>query len=480
MAIGSILLVIQALNAEIIMTGLWNTASVMAVHLYTQAQKKSIDQLTSVQNSLALRYNLEKMLEKHDDFSIYIISMRGFKSINERDGLEFGDQVLRLIAKKILQIFPYQNVYRYGGDEFAVVLKKAELNENRIHTLLDNLREKINIQNIDTVALDLVCARVDNGIFGSTSKELISSADFSISILKQTHGEPRYLYDPTVVQEIISNTKMIQQIKEAIDGRKFQICYQPMYCVKDHAFTQAEALVRMVDDTGGLISPASFIDIAEVTGLVVPMTFVILDIVCEDYRRILNLHGEDTLLHSISVNFPYHIFLSQNVEENVLSILEKYNIDPSRIKIEITERTFISEEKLTSQVMENMRKKGFVFELDDFGVDYSNMSTFLNLPMQIIKIDRSVLLSAMDSSDNMLFFQHLVRGIIATGRTIIIEGVEDQDQLDFVIKNGCEYIQGYVFSKPLKFNEFAEFIEPKPQRELLSNHNFDCRNEILL
>lgn len=467
MIIGGFVLIIQSMNSYVIMTGLCNTISIMAIHLYTQNQKKSVDQLTSVQNVVALRYNLEAFLKKEEEFSLYIISMRGFKSINERNGLEFGDNVLQMIAKQILHFIPYKSVYRYGGDEFAVLLKTEGKNERLIQGLLKYITRPINILNIDEVNLDVVCARVDNKLFGKSVKELISSADYSISILKQTHGEPRYLYDPTVVHDIIANTKMIRQIKEAIDNRKFKIYYQPMYSSKDKCFTQAEALVRMIDEDGKTMSPAEFIEIAENTGLITPMTFVILDIVCEDYRRLLDLHGIDVWLNSVSVNFPYNVFLTPGVEDHVMKILSKYDITPDRIKIEITERTFISNDQVTKDIMESMRRRGFVFELDDFGVDYSNMSTFLNLPMQIIKIDRSVLLSAMVSEKNKRFYQHLMQGIVATERIIIVEGVEDKEQLDFVLKHGCEYVQGYIFSKPLEFDKFSEFIKARNQTKYL-------------
>lgn len=467
MLLGAVLLSVQWVHSEVLMTGLYNTMSILAIHMYTQNKQKAVDQLTRAKNFVALRYSLGEKIRKEEDFSLYVFSLRGFKSINERNGLEFGDKVLQTVTRELLQFLPYDVVFRYGGDEFAVLLKKEPESEELVQGILEHLKNPFDIEHIDTIHLDVICARVDHKLFGNSIKELVSAVDFSLSLLKQTHGEPRYLYDTAVVQSIIAKTKMIQQIKDAIENRMFQLCYQPMYSIKDQRFTQAEALVRMQDGEGGLISPNAFIDIAETTGLVVPMTFVILDIVCDDYRKLLDIHGEDMLLQSISVNFPYHLFLSPNVEQSVMEILEKYNIPPKRIKIEITERTFISDDQLTKDVMNSMREKGFIFELDDFGVDYSNMSTFLNLPMQIIKIDRSVLLSAMEHENNMIFFRHLVEGIHATGRIIIVEGVEDEAQLDFILDSGCEYIQGYFFSKPLLFKPFSAFIQPEAQQILL-------------
>lgn len=472
MLIALVLLIFQSVFSETIMTGLCNTASILAFYLFTQNKRKSVDFLTGSNNDVALRHNLDDLISKDVDFSLYVISLRGFKSVNERNGLDFGDKVLKTFVSELMdfEFITYEDLYRYSGDEFAILLKNNDKNESNIQSVLTYFTKPLIIQDIDTVQLDLVCARVDNKLFGSSTKELISAIDFSTSILKESHGEPRYLYDTAVVKSIIEKTNMIQQIKNAIDNRMFQIYYQPMYSTKENCFSQAEALVRMKDGKGGIIPPSKFIDIAEITGLIVPMTFVILDIVCEDFSKLMSKYGDDILLKSISVNFPYHFFLTPNVEDVVLETISKHNLKPSQIKIEITERTFIANEEVIKKVMTNMSKLGFVFELDDFGVDYSNMSTFMNLPTHIIKIDRSVLLSVVNNENNMQFFKHLIIGIKATGRIIVIEGVEEKEQLDFVMLCECEYIQGYIFSKPLQFDDFENFILPNSQKELLSKH----------
>lgn len=470
MLIASVLLYLQSVFSTTIMTSLSNTTSVLALYLFTQNKRKTVDTLTNTNNVVALRRRVDELIQKNADFSIYVFSFRGFKSINERNGLDFGDAVLKTFSNELLdfEFINYDNLYRYSGDEFAILLHASDDNEKNIQSVITYFKKPFNIQDIDTVQLDLVCARVDNKLFGDSTKELISALDFSTSQLKLSHGEPRYLYDTAVVKSIIEKTNMIRQIKDAIDNRMFQIYYQPMYSTKDGAFTQAEALVRMKDGEGGLIPPYKFIDIAETTGLIVPMTSVILDIVCEDFRKLIENYGDDVSLKSIAVNFPYHFFLSPTVEDDVMAILNKHNLKPSHIKIEITERTFIANENVIKQVMERMRTLGFIFELDDFGVDYSNMSTFMNLPIQIIKIDRSVLLSAMDNESNMQFFQHLIIGINATGRIIVVEGVEEKTQLDFILSCECEFIQGYIFSKPLCFTDFMQFILPKSQKKLLA------------
>lgn len=465
----SIALILRSLYPETISTALMSNMNILAIHMFLINRQKSVNKLTGTNNFIALRYNMNSFIEKNEDFSLYIISLREFKTINQRNGFAFGDKVLKNISKKMFEFFEYEEIYRYRGDEFGILLKKNSTKHLLVEKFLNEIKKPMNIENIETVNLNVICVRVDSKTFGSTVDELISSIEYSISILKEPHCEKDYLYDKAIVKDIIKKSRMIQKIKHAIDNRMFQMCYQPMYSAKDKKFTQAEALVRMKDGKGGMIFPSEFIDIAEVTDLIIPMTYVILDIVCEDFRRLLDKYGDDLLLEAISVNFPYNIFLKNNMQDKVEETLKKYNLSPKHIKIEITERTLIAENNMLTETMNNMLDTGFTFELDDFGVDYSNVSTFLDLPLNIIKIDRSVLLSAMLSESNKSFFRHLTSGISATGRIIIVEGIEEKSQLDFVLSSNCQYVQGYIFSKPLLFNAFSIFIGEEAQEELLNS-----------
>ncbi|MFI3115498.1 MAG: GGDEF domain-containing phosphodiesterase [Clostridia bacterium] len=461
-------IMIRSVYPVVITTALMSNMNILAIHMFLINRKKSVNQLTGANNFLALRDNMNGYIKKDTDFSLYVISLRDFKTINKRNGFDFGDKSLKKVCKILFSTFNYEEVYRYRGEEFAILLQKDKKRDFLIHKALEKLEKPIDIDDIELINLNICCVRVDYKTFGMTVNELVTAAEYATSILKEPHCEKNYLYDTLVVKEIIEKGRMIQQIKSAIENRMFKMCYQPMYSVKEGKFTQAEALVRMTNAEGGIIYPSEFIDIAETTDLIIPMTYVILDIVCEDYRRLLDKYGDDLLLDAISVNFPYHIFLKINMEDKVSEILNKYNLLPKHIKIEITERTLISENSTMTQTMNSMLNTGFAFELDDFGVDYSNISTFLELPLNIIKIDRSVLLSAMCSENNKNFFKHLTSGISATGRIIIVEGVEDKDQLDFVFEANCEFVQGYIFSKPLFYKDFENFIEKDSQYKLIN------------
>lgn len=449
---------IQFRNPEFIMTGIFNTMGILSIHLYIQNVRKSSDHLTGLYNRMAFMRHLEMMVNKNEDFSLYVFTARGFKMVNERYGIEIGDKALMNVANLFINVFQDEEVYRYNGVEFAVVLSRdGDRNVKLIREIKFILSDPVVIDGHEIV-LDMVCARVDYKLFGTSVRELVSAADYTTSILKKSRGDVKYIYDPTVVKAIIEKNNLVRQLESAIANNLFEIHYQPIYSVEAKCFTQAEALVRMRNEHGRLIYPNSFIDVAEKTGLIIEMTYIILECVCRDMRKLLDRHGEHIPLEAISVNFPYLQFSALDMHEKVMEILKKYDIEPYRIKIEITERALIADAEMIKASMQDMDRDGFRFELDDFGVDYSNLLTFLKLPLHIVKLDRSLLLAAYETQQNKEFFQHIVAGINATDRTIVIEGVEEEEQLEFVLECGCSYVQGFYFSRPLPYEVFEDFL----------------------
>ncbi len=383
--------------------------------------------------------------------------MRNFKSVNERYGLETGDKLLRLVSENLSKKFSMFNIYRYSGDEFAILSKDlSEEYLKEVARVIDLLNSPISIDGLDMV-IDLIFVRVDYPTFSKNSKDLISAADYSVRTLKEKSGDSKYLYDISIMQKMSEKNLMTQKIKKALSNNSFVVHYQPIFSINKNMFSQAEALVRMLDDDK-LLYPNSFIELAEKTGLITKITYKVLDIVCSDLRRLLDNNQLGQQFESISVNFPYYQFTLPNMVEDVVAILNKYNIPPSMIKIEITERALISDSFGMKTVMKEMQEKGFVFELDDFGIKYSNMSVFFDLPLDIIKIDRSLILAATKSQENKNFFEHLILGIKATNKKIIVEGIEELEQKDLCVSCKCDYMQGYFFLKPTTINNILPFI----------------------
>ncbi len=454
---SSSITLLQFFMDDVILTGTIYTVSILVVHLYIQNVRKSADHLTGVNNRIALTHKINENIKRNDDFSLYIVSLRNFKSINERYGLEIGDKLLRLVSENLLKKFSVQHIYRYSGDEFAILSKDlSEEYFNRVAAVVDLLNHPTSIDGLDVI-LDLIFVRVDYPVFSRNSKDLISAADYSVRTLKDQSSGERYLYDISIIHTMSEQNLMIQKIKDALVNDEFTVHYQPIFSIGHNNFPQIEALVRMRDD-GKLLYPNSFINLAEKTGLITKITYAVLEVVCRDLRNLLDNKQLSPQFESVSVNFPYYQFTLPGMVEDVVAILSKYDIPSCMIKIEITERALISDISNMKTVMKEMQEKGFAFELDDFGAEYSNTSVFLDLPLDIIKIDRSLLLSAAKSQENRKFFEHLILGIKATNKKIIVEGIEEQEQKDLCVSCKCDYLQGYFYAKPTTIQEVLSFI----------------------
>ncbi len=454
-----VFLYIQFVSGNTIITGITHTACILSLHLHALNIKKDTDNMTGVYNRVHLINSLSVLTDKKDNFSLYVFSIRGMKTINERHGIDYGDRVLMRVAHIFTAHSSEDTAFRYSGDEFALLLDGRHRNHDAIIASLIQELDTPQLIDDDEIILDFIYTRVDYDLFGKNPRELISAVDYSISSLKDSTGSARYLYDTSVVKALIRRTGIVQQIKSAVDENAFEVHYQPIYCQQTGTFTQAEALVRMRDGEGYLVYPGDFIDLAVKTGLIVQITYLILDRVCEDLRHLLDNFPGRFPLEAISVNFPYLQFLDPEMPNKVRAILSRHQISPTMIKIEITEREMIADTASTRDIMLYMESLGFRFELDDFGMDYSNMSVVLDLPLESIKLDRSFLLAAFAQESNMQFFRHLVQGIAGIGANIICEGVETQEQLDFVRSCGCQYIQGYFFTKPLERELLQNFLD---------------------
>ncbi len=449
---------VQILVPTILFTGMGNTVVVLIIHLYIQNISKSTDNLTGILNRTSLTHRIDDYLYKKKEFSLYILSLRNFKIINKRHGLDIGDAVLQEVAQQLLGKFGLRNTFRYAGDEFAILLENNKLlDEPELVNMCNNFEQSKLMKN-KNINIEFICARVDYPVFGTTSKDLTLAADYSLKNLKENNTGDKWIHDFSVIEAMFNSYQTLERLKQAIDNNGFVVHYQPIYSGSLKSYVQAEALVRMKGDDGKLIFPGDFIEIAENTGIIVQITYIVLEIVCKDLRCLIDSNKLNIHFESVSINFPYLQFNSPSMVDDVMNILNKYNIPPKMIKIEITERMLISDTPHLKVAMDDMMARGFVFELDDFGVDYSNMSVFLELPLDIIKVDKSLLLSVLKSGENLSFFEYLVSGIKVKNRIVLVEGIEERSQYETCLEAGCELFQGYYFSKPVPFEIFRELI----------------------
>ena len=244
-------------------------------------------------------------------------------------------------------------------------------------------------------------------------------------------------------------------LDRAIKNNSIEMYYQPIYSVKENNFHSAEALARIIDPEYGLISPAVFIPAAESLGRIIPIGDTVLD----NVFRFISEHDMDSLgISFIELNLSVAQCMEKSLPDKILNLQNKYGVDPRRVSLEITETTF---EDISDVVVDNVEKltgMGYTFDLDDYGIGYSSIQRVNNIPLKLIKIDKSML-DETSSSNGRKILEHTIHMMQSIGKQIVVEGAETKEVVEYLKGINCDYIQGFYFSKPLPVDDYLSFLK---------------------
>jgi EAL domain-containing protein (putative c-di-GMP-specific phosphodiesterase class I) len=250
--------------------------------------------------------------------------------------------------------------------------------------------------------------------------------------------------------------KVENLVKVAVETEKLEVVYQPIYSKAEGRFTSAEALLRMRDEELGNVSPGEFIPIAERNGAILKIGSYVMDTVCRFIsENELKKYGIDY----IEINLSAVECLQEDLVESAMRHITKYSVNPDQINMEITETTVNTLPKRAEEKLRELRLKGFTFSLDDYGTGYSNLSRLANLPLNIVKIDKSIVQEAFTSEKMKVILDSTLQMLTQLNKKILAEGVEEKQQADYLLEHGCDYIQGYYYSRPIPAGEFLELIK---------------------
>ena len=244
-------------------------------------------------------------------------------------------------------------------------------------------------------------------------------------------------------------------LNRAIKENHIVVYYQPIFDLRSGSFHSAEALARIIDPEYGLISPAIFIPAAETRGFIIPIG----DMVLEQVFRFVSEHDLNDLgLSYIEINLSVAQCMETDLPEKIHMLQQKYDIDPSHINLEITETTFENINDIMVENIEKLVQKGYSFALDDYGIGYSNIQRINHLPLKLIKIDKSML-DEVSSANGKIILEHTIRMMQCIGKRLVAEGAETTHAIELLRSMGCDYIQGFYYSKPLPSSEFVDFLK---------------------
>ena len=388
--------------------------------------------------------------------AILFIDLDRFKVINDTLGHDIGDEVLMTVAERLKGALRESDfISRWGGDEIVVILENIATAEEAAHVatnIINTLKEPMDIKthHLITTASIGIALYPENGEDANT---LIKHADSAMYLAKDMGKNNFRYFTDELSKEIENKLDIDMALHNAIKKNEIYMVFQPQYSLQTKEIIAVEALVRWQNAQLGFIPPDKFIPIAEDSGTIVPLGYFIFEESCKAFKA---MKEQNLLLEQIAINVSSIQFREPQLLEKFLSIVKSYDLKPQEIEIEITER-FLMEQTLENiKLLRNFQESGFKISIDDFGTGYSSMSYLKQLPVNTIKIDKSFVDDiAPGSSDNVI-----IEAITALSRTlgysIVAEGIETAEQEKFLASIHCDLGQGYLFAKPLSFDDLIK------------------------
>ncbi|WP_107948206.1 GGDEF domain-containing phosphodiesterase [Lysinibacillus parviboronicapiens] len=422
------------------------------------------DSLTDVSNRFAYIERMDSLLESTSAIShsvqhaVYFLDLDRFKQINDTLGHAVGDTILIEIATRLQTLLKNKDIIaRYGGDEFIITLtnvknvrEAAKFAEQIIQVIEQPM--DINGQNIFiSTSIGISMYPVD----GESTEQLTHCADKAMTYSKK-NGRNGYSFYFDELQTDSQRVLLLDsELRKAIDEREFELYFQPKIEMDNEQIQGLEALVRWNNESLGFVSPAEFIPYAEETGLIIPLSEIIIEKACEAVIK-LQQFG---LKIPIAINISSIHFKQSNFLESIQVILERYNTPANNFEIEVTERTVMNSATETVSKLVRLKQLGFKISIDDFGTGYSSLSYLVRFPLDCLKIDRSFIQHISSLDEKQAVVDAIIQMSHRLKMKVVAEGVEQAQQVDILRKMNCDIIQGYYYSKPLPLDELLEFIE---------------------
>lgn len=394
--------------------------------------------------------------------AILFIDLNNFKTLNETRGHDIGDLLLIEVSRHLkTAVHEDDTIARIGGDEFVVLIATLDMTTDmaatQAETIAKRLLASINLP-FDLHGYEYRCsASIGIALFHSheiSVDELLKQADIAMNQAKQFGRNTIQFFDPEIQIKLEFRVQLESWMRKALQDQ-YKLYFQ-IQVDNEHNAIGAEVLVRWFHPELGLISPADFIPLAEETGLILPIGRWVLETACAQLKI---WEQEQKTRHLIlAVNVSTKQFNQPNFVEQVLAILDKTGANPDKLKLELTESMLVHNVEDIIAKMEALKIKGVRFSLDDFGTGFSSLSYLKRLPFNQLKIDQSFVRDAMTDLNNAAIIRTIIDLGQSLGMDVIAEGVETEEQQNFLAAHGCKHYQGYLFSKPLPLKEFEQLL----------------------
>jgi diguanylate cyclase (GGDEF)-like protein/PAS domain S-box-containing protein len=423
------------------------------------------DPLTGLANRELLHDRLQQTLYEADrdrtQAALLMLDLDNFKDINDTLGHPSGDRILAQVGERLRERMRHSDtVARMGGDEFVIVLRNVTDSENVVLVakgIVDSLSRPFLLEDrrvFLTVSIGIALYPLD----GRDTDELIRKADTAMYHAKG-QGKNRYQFFTAEMNRRAQERMALQtDLRRALERNEFVVHYQPKIRIGTGEVTGVEALLRWQKPEDGLVPPASFIPLAEETGLIVPIGEKVLRLACTQAKA---WQAQGLPLLPVAVNLSAIQLREEGLAGTVQGILTETGLDPAALELEITESAIMQESEKAIAMLQAMREMGIRITMDDFGTGYSSLSYLKRFPISSLKIDRSFVAEVLSNADDA----EISRAIIAMAHgmklKVVAEGVETAEQLEFLRREGCDEAQGYYLARPMPAEEFSRWFQTR-------------------
>ncbi|MNJ25520.1 Cyclic di-GMP phosphodiesterase Gmr [compost metagenome] len=420
------------------------------------------DELTGLANRALFRLRLheagERLRQSGRGLALLHIDLDRFKLLNDSLGHEVADHLLKQMAQRISNAMPEADtVARLSGDEFAVLFDAYSNLSSLVRVasrLLDKLRVPLRVDGHELV----ISASVGISLLADTSRDvtvLVSQANTAMQHAKHLGGDNFQFYTESLQASTLQRLQLENHLRKAIEERQLQVYYQPKLCLATGRLHAAEALVRWQHPQWGMVPPSDFIGLAEETGLIAPMGEFVLRQACWqacEWQRM----GLEPI--RVSVNLSVYQLRQGKLVSLVRQVLEESGLAPHLLELELTESQLLDSVEHIIATFRQLHELGVKLAIDDFGTGYSSLSYLKRFPVDYVKIDQAFIRGLSEGSEDAA----ITRAIIAMAQSldlqVVAEGVETHEQLDFLRKQGCNEVQGYLISRPVPAQELAGLL----------------------
>lgn len=444
-------------------------------HLKSTAEDKIhklayYDSLTGLPNRALFVQHLEKCAHVDGDeavkrFAVIAMDLDHFKDINDSMGHNVGDAILRSVGKRLRASLPESaTVSRVGEDEFAIMMPlsgkvvDAKSVGERVIGVIRGEPFRVFNEAFQVRASVGVSTFPDDGLEPDV---VLKNADIALNRAKEEGRDTIKEYSEDFDRAVQERFQMLRDLRDALEHEQLQLHFQPQLCLKTGKVIGAEALLRWwkPDNSpqgGSFISPGVFIPVAEQSGLIVPIGQWVLSKACHVAKECKEQYGIDI---RFAINVSGNQFVHGDIVEDTARILEETGLDPKMIELEVTESVFMDDIQYTVQILKNLHALGVELAIDDFGTGYSSLSYLSQFPIDRLKIDQSFTRNALNDNENASIARTIINLGHSLNLNVIAEGVETKDHEDFLVREGCDEVQGFRYSKPVPADQLVRFVQ---------------------